>query len=203
LSVLFLRIYPCFWFMVAGQPIFDRSVAERIGSRKDAMNTQGELVRLEDYMEKIFLALRYITHISSLYSKLLAKERNLTTGQLLCLRALAKEDNLPIRQISKRIFLSPSTVTGVIDRLEARGLIARRRDNPDRRIISLVITDEGRRLVESAPVPIQSLLAENLKKLPLQEVQGICSGLERVLDFIKAAGVVEEKPEPDLDLKAF
>ena len=167
------------------------------------MNMQGELARLEDYMEKIFLALRYITHISSLYSKLLAKEMKLTTGQLLCLRALAKEDNLPIRQISKRIFLSPSTVTGVIDRLEARGLVARRRDNPDRRIISLVITDAGRRLVESAPTPIQSLLAENLKKVPLEEVQGICSGLERVLDFIKEAGVVEEKPEVDLDLKAF
>ena len=167
------------------------------------MNMQGELARIEEYMEKIFLALRYITHISSLYSKLLAKEMHLTTGQLLCLRALAKEDGLPIRQISKRIFLSPSTVTGVIDRLEARGLVARRRDNPDRRIISLVITDAGRRLVESAPVPIQSLLAENLKKVPLEEVQGICSGLERVLDFIKEAGVVEEKPEADLDLKAF
>ena len=167
------------------------------------MNMQGELARLEDYMEKIFLALRYITHISSLYSKLLAKEMKLTTGQLLCLRALAKEDNLPIRQISKRIFLSPSTVTGVIDRLEARGLIARRRDNPDRRIISLVITDAGRRLVEFAPVPIQSLLAENLKRLPLEEVQGICSGLERVLDFIKEAGFIEEKQEADLDLKAF
>jgi DNA-binding MarR family transcriptional regulator len=127
----------------------------------------------------------------------------LTTGQLLCLRALAKEDNLPIRQISKRIFLSPSTVTGVIDRLETRGLVARRRDNPDRRIISLVITDEGRRLVESAPIPIQSLLAENLKKVPLEEVQGICSGLERMLDFIKEAGVVADEPEAVLDLKAF
>jgi len=159
--------------------------------------------RLEDYMEKIFLALRYITHISSLYSKLLAKEMNLTTGQLLCLRALAKEDGLPIRQISKRIFLSPSTVTGIIDRLEARGLVTRCRDNPDRRIITLEISGAGRKLVESAPVPIQSLLAENLRRVPLEEVQGICSGLERLLDFISCAGMTQEEHKADLDLKAF
>lgn len=119
--------------------------------------------RLEDSMEKIFLALRYIANISSRYSKLLAKEMNLATCLLLCLRALAKEHGLPIRQISKRIFISPSTVPGIIDRLEARGLVTRRRDSPDRWIISLEISGEGRKLVKSAPVPLQSLLAENLR----------------------------------------
>jgi len=140
---------------------------------------------IERYLERIFLVLRNIAHYSSIYSRYLQKSFDVTTSQLLCLRALSKEDGLSAGEISRRIHIKPGTITGIIDRLEAKGLVRRNRTNRDRRVINIEITDSGWDLVRAAPVPVQSLLAVNLRKLPMYEVEGITQSLERVLQMMQ------------------
>jgi DNA-binding MarR family transcriptional regulator len=83
-------------------------------------------------------------------------------------------------RVAERLGCDPSNVTGIVRRLEARGLVERRPDPADRRIRNLVLTDAGRRLrrrlterLEEAP-PIVAKLAA-----PEQEV--LCAILRRIV----------------------
>ena len=65
------------------------------------------------------------------------------------------------------MYLHPSTITGVIDRLEKKRYVARIRDQVDRRVIYVQLTAEGKRLAKRAPNPAQgkmNLRAEKFEK---------------------------------------
>ena len=157
----------------------------------------------EEYLEKIFMDLRNIAHISSIYSKYLQKTFNITTSQLLSLRALSKEEGLSAGEIGRRIFIKPGTITGIVDRLENKGLVTRVRDNKDRRVVNVVITEAGRLLVQAAPIPIQSRLALNLKELPLEQVKSLNESLNRLVELMQAEQATTEIPQAASAEKVF
>jgi DNA-binding MarR family transcriptional regulator len=76
-------------------------------------------------------------------------QHGLTGLQAELIRALAAESPLPQREVARRLCCDPSNVTGLADQLEARGLVKRRFDQPDRRLRPLVLTEEGRELWEA------------------------------------------------------
>ena len=100
---------------------------------------------------------------------------NLTLPQAMLLHQLG--DALPMGGAAGKLHCDPSNVTGIVDRLETRGLIARRQLAKDRRVKHLVLTAEGRRLkrrvdsvlsaapgVSSLPAPEQAALHELLTR---------------------------------------
>ncbi|MFJ4687950.1 MarR family winged helix-turn-helix transcriptional regulator [Streptomyces sp. NPDC091377] len=74
-----------------------------------------------------------------------AAEHALTGAQAKLLSLLSLEP-LPMRKIAHKLKCEPSNVTGIVDRLESRGLAERRPDPADRRVKLAAATDEGRRV---------------------------------------------------------
>lgn len=74
----------------------------------------------------------------------------LTLAQVRVLRRLAKEPR-SLGQLGADLVLAPPSMTRLVDRLEERGLIERRRDAEDRRKVLASLTAEGRRLVSAIP----------------------------------------------------
>ncbi|MEU3981633.1 MarR family transcriptional regulator [Streptomyces sp. NPDC026672] len=74
-----------------------------------------------------------------------AAEHALTGAQARLLRLLCLEP-LPMRKLANKLKCEPSNVTGIVDRLESRGLVERRPDPSDRRVKLAVVTEEGRRV---------------------------------------------------------
>ncbi len=72
-----------------------------------------------------------------------AATHSLTGAQARVLGLLALEPT-PMRKIAEKLKCEPSNVTGIIDRLESRGLVERRPDPADRRVKLAAPTDEGR-----------------------------------------------------------
>ncbi len=70
-----------------------------------------------------------------------AAQLELSFPQAMALRELG--DPLPMRDLAQRLCCDASNVTGIVDRLEARGLVERRPALDDRRVKHLVLTDEG------------------------------------------------------------
>ena len=71
-------------------------------------------------------------------------ELHLTLPQALLLRQLG--DALPMNEAAGKLHCDPSNVTGIVDRLEARGLIERQHVATDRRVKQLALTAAGRRM---------------------------------------------------------
>ena len=76
----------------------------------------------------------------------IAAELGLSPPQLFALRALKDGEPVPMSDLAEMLRCDASNVTGLVDRLEARGLVQRRAAEHDRRIRHLFLTDEGRRL---------------------------------------------------------
>lgn len=76
-----------------------------------------------------------------------ASAQGLTTVQAKVLAAL--EEPLPMHRIADKLKSERSNVTGIIDRLEARGLVERRPAEHDRRVKNIVATDEGHKLARN------------------------------------------------------
>ncbi|MET9521409.1 MarR family winged helix-turn-helix transcriptional regulator [Streptomyces coeruleorubidus] len=77
-----------------------------------------------------------------------AAEHALTGAQARLLSLLCLEP-LPMRRLAQRLKCEPSNVTGIVDRLEARGLVERRPDPTDRRVKVAAATSEGRQVARS------------------------------------------------------
>src|SRR5690242_16869787 len=76
----------------------------------------------------------------------IAGEVGLAPRQMHLLRHLEPGEPLPMSRVACALRCDPSNVTGIVDRLEERGLIERRADPDDRRVKMLVLTREGVRL---------------------------------------------------------
>ncbi|MEV7868339.1 MarR family transcriptional regulator [Streptomyces sp. NPDC088124] len=72
-----------------------------------------------------------------------AAEHSLTGAQARVLGLLSSEP-MPMRRIAQKLKCEPSNVTGIVDRLEARGLVERRPDPDDRRVKLAAPTEKGR-----------------------------------------------------------
>lgn len=134
----------------------------------------------------ILQSIRRIMRAVDIHSRKLRSQCELTTPQLICLGTISEYGPLTVKDIAQRVFLSPSTVVGILDRLEGRGLIMRRRDTDDRRIVNSEATPAGIKIARSAPSALQDSLHEALRNLPTLEQATIALSLKRVVDLMEA-----------------
>jgi DNA-binding MarR family transcriptional regulator len=134
----------------------------------------------------ILQAIRRILRSVEIHSRKLSAEHDVTGPQLVCLLAALDQGTATATSIAHQVHLSPSTVVGVLDRLEAKGLVERRRDLRDRRIVNVQATPRGRALARRAPLPLGDRLAEALQKLDEGERRAIARSLERIVDMMEA-----------------
>ena len=82
----------------------------------------------------------------------LRSEHGLTFGDYDVLLRLARapERRLRMTELAQRVMISPSGLTRVVDGLVKEGLVERRRDGPDARVVFARLTDQGRQRVRSA-----------------------------------------------------
>jgi DNA-binding MarR family transcriptional regulator len=142
--------------------------------------------------ESILRSLRQISRAVDVYSRRLSATFNLTAPQLVCLRALALTEARTPSALAREAALSQATVTGILDRMERRGLVHRQRDEKDRRKVILQVSDKGRELLHNAPPPLQERFAHRLAELPEQEQKEIDRVLRRIADMM--ADDLQEHP---------
>jgi DNA-binding MarR family transcriptional regulator len=82
------------------------------------------------------------------------------------------------------MMVNSSTVTGVIDRLEQKKLVRRQRNSPDRRIINIQLTPDGKKMSEVAPPPIQQRVVDGLQQLSSKELNQIILSLQKLTQML-------------------
>jgi len=151
------------------------------------------------YDLRVLQSLRQIIRAIDLHSRRLLKDHRITSPQLVTLLTIKERQPVTARNVASEIHLSPSTMVGILDRLETRKLVHRERDTHDRRMIHLTLTSQGEALVEKAPSPLQDTLAEAMGNLDDEELATIAESLERVVSLMQvqhldAAPILETGP---------
>jgi DNA-binding MarR family transcriptional regulator len=131
-------------------------------------------------------ALRRIIRAVDLHSRALVHKYRLTGPQLVVLRAIADTRPASVGEIARTVYLSQATVTGILDRLETRGLVTRSRSSDDRRRVVASLAPSAEEKLRSAPPLLQEHFIQRFLELEESEQRGILASLERVVSLMEA-----------------
>jgi DNA-binding MarR family transcriptional regulator len=99
----------------------------------------------------------------------------ITYPQYLVLMVLWETDSIPVSEITRRLILNTNTITPVLKRMEAQGIITRQRSEEDERKVIVTLTTKGKELqIEAASIPeklVAGLVSSNVKMEELQTLK--------------------------------
>ena len=137
--------------------------------------------------KEIIIKIRRIVRSINLESKKMQKDHGVSIPQILCLEYLKNSPNYQATQKSIRdhINLNSSTVSGIISRLENKGMLSRLPKIGDRRTTVIALTSIGDKLLGSTPDLLQQRLSLKLKKVPNGDLQAISNSLEMLVNMLE------------------
>jgi len=146
-------------------------------------------VTRSDAISEIMQSLRQIFRAIQDYSQEVSKQFGITGPQLWALKIISADGSLSLGELTKKMYLHPSTVSGVVDRLEKKGYVARDRGREDRRVVTVHLTPEGKKLVKKAPNPIQGKMVYGLKKLERRKLNSIYDSVQKLVQIMAVQNV--------------
>jgi DNA-binding MarR family transcriptional regulator len=136
-----------------------------------------------DDLTQLLKSARRIGRALDIHSRRIDREVGLTLPQFIVLQCIQELGEVTSRTLSAAAGLSPPTVVGVLDKLEAKGLIHRYRSTNDRRVVHTEITARGRSILGNAPQPLGKTFAERFMALPGAYRADILGALRTVADL--------------------
>jgi len=153
------------------------------------MNTNNSIDNSVEF--EIFSTLRRIIKTIDIYSAKLKMEHKINSSQLSCLLVLGDSSPISLSQLSKKVSLSPSMITGVIDQLESKELVSRARNSTDRRVILIELTEKGKETLKNAPLSLQKKLINALSVIKKEEKIEINKGLLKLLSIMVSEVLID------------
>ena len=145
--------------------------------------------RSDKVISEIMQSLRRIIKAIQDYSYEVEDRFGITGPQLWALKTISQNDGFSLGELGKSMYLHPSTITGLIDRLEKKGYVERERDREDRRVIKLRLTSRGKGLAKRAPNPIQGKMIYGLRGLRRKELDSVHQSVRKLVEVMEARNV--------------
>jgi DNA-binding MarR family transcriptional regulator len=133
-----------------------------------------------DVIQKFLVLYRYIRHYARKTHCEGIRGRELST-----LRYLNEAGPLTIGQITQYLFLSASSASELVSRMEEAGYVLRRRSTEDSRVVFVELTAKGKQLAEETPLGGIPLLRERIKALPPEQLLLIDEALSSLIDIME------------------
>jgi MarR family transcriptional regulator, organic hydroperoxide resistance regulator len=136
-------------------------------------------------------SIRKLVRAVYLDSQKMSRQFGLTGPQSVVMRLLLNNGSMSSAELSRLMYVTPSNMTGIIDRLEKKGLVERVRKERDRRIALIVLTENGREMSKNVPDPIEKKLIKQLTDLENEHVQILAMAMNQILNLIDTKDIEE------------
>ena len=145
--------------------------------------------RRDQEIAEVLDNLRRVFRVVNRYSKRAEKVGGLTGPQVWAMKVIAESAPIRVTDLSRRMYLHPSTVVGILDRLEQQEQVARTRSEKDHRVVTVALTAKGRETVSKVPRIAQGLLLKGLKGLSDSELSTVSEGLRMMVGILGVEGM--------------
>jgi DNA-binding MarR family transcriptional regulator len=142
---------------------------------------------------QVVASLRRIIRAIDLHSRSLVQRYGLTGPQLVVLKELVDSSPRSVSALAHAVNLSQATVTGILDRLERKGMVVRARSAEDKRKVYISPTTAASEVLADAPPLLQEHFIDAFSQLPEWEQTLVLSSLQRIVALMEA-GDVEAGP---------
>jgi DNA-binding MarR family transcriptional regulator len=141
-----------------------------------------------------YLVTRVSLAATSVFKKVFAEAglMELKPAYLSTLMSLWIEDGLKVIELGRRAGLEPSTMTGLIDRMERDGLVKRVPDPEDRRVLKIVLTDAGRAIQDTVASNVDRVMSQVLSGIDDTDVTHLKETLRKVLSNVHEENIDEQ-----------
>lgn len=141
---------------------------------------------MEKIENRIIIKIRRIVRSINIESKKIQRSYGVSVPQVLCLNFIKDQPNFQSNQkeIKNYLNLNASTVTGIVNRLERNGYVARLPKSGDKRVSNITLTVKGQKLLNNLPPLLQEELLSKLMNLPASEVMQIEDTLDKLINIL-------------------
>lgn len=140
-----------------------------------------------EHVNELERLLRTVSTIIKRRGRDILSDFDITPPQFNALLILVNNGNLTIGELGERMYLACSTATDLIDRMERNGLVARVRDENDRRVIRLHVNEKGFEMVEAVMSARKKYLSGILEGLNADETEVIIEGMRHIEQLMTQA----------------
>ena len=148
------------------------------------------------------ISIRKIVRAINLESKRIEKDYGLSIPQLLTLKFLEEkvEYKSTMKEIKEHLSLNASTVSGIVARLESKGLIARLPNPNDKRSTPIILTSGGNKLIKQTDESLHERVMSKSNSLTDEEYQQILVSFKTIIkifdiDDIDASPIISGQTE--------
>ena len=138
---------------------------------------------------RIFRSLKRIGHMVKKSMGQHFNEMNLTGPQDMMMGILSHDGEMKISDLSEKIGLSNSTVSGIIDRLEKQGLVERTRSIEDRRVVYVNVSADFQKNCKKNFSKIEKTFEDAINKATAEEIDIILKGLDTLEQLMDKQGI--------------
>ncbi|WP_084607579.1 MarR family winged helix-turn-helix transcriptional regulator [Sulfuricella denitrificans] len=172
-------------------PLENESTHTRRAAAQESALREKSLEALKKFRQIVSSAQQHFRRIED--------QCGLSGAQLWVMREVAGNPGQRVSDLAKAMSLHMSTASNLLDKLTKRNLIRRERNDADQRIVRLFLTEEGMRIIASAPQPARGVLPEALNRLPDEVLDSLNRSLALLLDEIEVRDeTAAMKPLSDL-----
>ncbi|OPY93325.1 MAG: putative HTH-type transcriptional regulator YusO [Syntrophaceae bacterium PtaU1.Bin231] len=137
------------------------------------------IAEIADDLRRVFQAVHS-------YTRRAKKASGLTSPQLWAIKMIADSGPIRVSDLSRKMYLHPATVIGILDRLMRLGLIRKTRSRKDRRVVHATLTAEGKKIVEQSPQVAQGMIVSGLEVLSVQRLETIAESMREMAAILQA-----------------
>lgn len=144
-------------------------------------------VETNDFPSKVQRQIYQLVKLYQFCDRVCLAEHGVGATQGYTLLSLPQEGSMTMNDLSSAMGLANSTTTRVVDELVRKGLVRRKSDNADRRVVKVELTVRGQELWRTLDRELQSFFGAALKEISEDERPSIIHSLERVTQVIAKA----------------
>ncbi len=126
-----------------------------------------------------------LDHALQSRSKAMTRTLGVTGPQRFVLRVVEQRPGISSGALAEYLHLHPSTLTGVLQRLDARGLLRRERDPSDARRVKLALTPKGRRTLAKKQTSVEALVRDAIGREKRRDVETAAEVLKRITSALE------------------
>ena len=152
--------------------------------------------RNQDLALAVHMNLDTALKLSRLQPQAMARGVGVSASQFMMLSDIHRQPGIQVNEVARSRSVTPSTASNLLDKMERRRWLRRKRSDRDQRVVRLFITCEGRKVLGQFPSRAHGLGTSALSMIPVSALAELNRHLEVLISHLKAMQADALRPRP-------